>query len=617
MKKSIALLILGLLGLPQACWAWWNEDWNYRTQITLDPGRLAVPPGESLTRVPLLVRLHEGNFAFLDARSDGTDLRFFADDDQTPLNYHIETFDGVASLAYIWVDVPSVEPGKPQHIWLYYGNERATGVSNAPATYDGETALVYHFNETAGPPRDQTANGNNAVSSNAMPSFEALIRQGAQFNGNMHVRVAPSASLSLPAGAPFSWSAWIKPEAERPQTRAVVFTKLSAAGETSPARLLIGLDQNRPFVRVVDAAGNGQEAIASSPVQLQSWLHLSIVVSDAIRLYVNGVEAAVLMTKLPELGGESTLGADSQTLAAAGLRSVAAGASTGFIGSLDELVISNSARTPQALAFAAATQGRDASFMSFAPKAEIRGDWFSGGYFTILLSAVTVDGWVVIALLGVMLIISVFVIWGRLDYVRRVDSANKGFLREFQELYLTMARQKQTGNLGVQPIPTTPVAAKLGDSSIFRIYGTGAAEIEQRIAMATAMAPFSIDSQTAESLRASLDSAQIREQQLLNKQMVFLTIAISGGPFLGLLGTVVGVMITFASIAAAGDVNVNAIAPGVAAALMATVAGLAVAIPALFAYNYLTTRIRDITAEMAVFANEFVSKMTELYRRQS
>jgi biopolymer transport protein ExbB len=49
---------------------------------------------------------------------------------------------------------------------------------------------------------------------------------------------------------------------------------------------------------------------------------------------------------------------------------------------------------------------------------------------------------------------------------------------------------------------------------------------------------------------------------------------------------------------------------------MATVAGLAVAIPALFAYNYLTTRIRDITAEMQVFANEFVSKMTELYSRR-
>ena len=77
----------------------------------------------------------------------------------------------------------------------------------------------------------------------------------------------------------------------------------------------------------------------------------------------------------------------------------------------------------------------------------------------------------------------------------------------------------------------------------------------------------------------------VRETQRLNRMMVLLTIAISGGPFLGLLGTVVGVMITFAAIAATGDVNVNAIAPGIAAALVATVAGLGVAIPALFGYN--------------------------------
>ena len=93
--------------------------------------------------------------------------------------------------------------------------------------------------------------------------------------------------------------------------------------------------------------------------------------------------------------------------------------------------------------------------------------------------------------------------------------------------------------------------------------------------------------------------------------MVLLTIAISGGPFLGLLGTVVGVMITFAAIAATGDVNINAIAPGIAAALVATVAGLAVAIPALFGYNYLITRIKDLTAEMQVFIDEFVTKLAE------
>jgi biopolymer transport protein ExbB len=101
--------------------------------------------------------------------------------------------------------------------------------------------------------------------------------------------------------------------------------------------------------------------------------------------------------------------------------------------------------------------------------------------------------------------------------------------------------------------------------------------------------------------------------QRLNRLMVILTIAISGGPFLGLLGTVVGVMITFAAIAASGDVNVNAIAPGIAAALVATVAGLGVAIPALFGYNYLISRIKDLTSDIQVFVDELVTRMAELY----
>jgi biopolymer transport protein ExbB len=105
----------------------------------------------------------------------------------------------------------------------------------------------------------------------------------------------------------------------------------------------------------------------------------------------------------------------------------------------------------------------------------------------------------------------------------------------------------------------------------------------------------------------------VREGYALNSQMVLLTIAIAGGPFLGLLGTVVGVMITFASIAAAGDVNVNAIAPGIAAALLATVAGLSVAIPSLFGYNYLASRIKTIASDMQIFVDEFVTRVAETY----
>src|SRR6202012_3449161 len=105
---------------------------------------------------------------------------------------------------------------------------------------------------------------------------------------------------------------------------------------------------------------------------------------------------------------------------------------------------------------------------------------------------------------------------------------------------------------------------------------------------------------------AALDAVFVLETQRLSRLMVLLTIAIAGGPFIGLLGTVIGVMITFALIAAAGDVNVNAIAPGISAALLATVAGLAVAIPALFGYNYFTVRIREISAEMQIFLDELI-----------
>ncbi|MEI9999459.1 MAG: MotA/TolQ/ExbB proton channel family protein [Verrucomicrobiota bacterium] len=105
----------------------------------------------------------------------------------------------------------------------------------------------------------------------------------------------------------------------------------------------------------------------------------------------------------------------------------------------------------------------------------------------------------------------------------------------------------------------------------------------------------------------------MRENHHLNNGLVFLTISIAGGPFMGLLGTVIGVMITFAQIAATGEVNISSIAPGLSAALVATVAGLLVAIPALLGYNYLTSRLKTVTSDLQIFIDEFVSKMAEFY----
>ena len=76
-----------------------------------------------------------------------------------------------------------------------------------------------------------------------------------------------------------------------------------------------------------------------------------------------------------------------------------------------------------------------------------------------------------------------------------------------------------------------------------------------------------------------------------------------------------GVMITFAAIAKTGDVNIAAIAPGVAAALLTTLGGLFVAIPALFGYNYLSSRIKESIADMRVFGDEFTTRLAEYYGR--
>jgi biopolymer transport protein ExbB len=172
---------------------------------------------------------------------------------------------------------------------------------------------------------------------------------------------------------------------------------------------------------------------------------------------------------------------------------------------------------------------------------------------------------------------------------------------------------------GGKPEAVTDAAIRGGrrvsQSSIYRIYRAGADEIARRAEQARGRPV--LHAEAIEVIRALMDATMIRENQKLAQNMVLLTISISGGPFLGLLGTVVGVMITFAAIAAAGDVNINAIAPGISAALLATVAGLAVAIPALFGYNYLVIRNRNITANMAVFVDEFTTRTSELYSERT
>jgi len=116
-----------------------------------------------------------------------------------------------------------------------------------------------------------------------------------------------------------------------------------------------------------------------------------------------------------------------------------------------------------------------------------------------------------------------------------------------------------------------------------------------------------------ESVRVSLERAASSQALALEKGMIILSTAVAGGPFIGLLGTVWGVMETFSGIARANAASLTAMAPGVAGALIATVVGLFVAIPAMFAYNYMVTMIRAITQELDAFASEYSTALEHKY----
>ncbi len=124
----------------------------------------------------------------------------------------------------------------------------------------------------------------------------------------------------------------------------------------------------------------------------------------------------------------------------------------------------------------------------------------------------------------------------------------------------------------------------------------------------TKISPASFDS-----VRVALERAASTQAMSLEKGMIILSTAVAGGPFIGLFGTVWGVMETFSGIGVAGAASLTAMAPGVAAALLATVAGLSVAIPAMFAYNYMVTTIRAITQELDSFAAEYATALEHKY----
>ena len=207
-----------------------------------------------------------------------------------------------------------------------------------------------------------------------------------------------------------------------------------------------------------------------------------------------------------------------------------------------------------------------------------------------LWTAFVHTGWVGKSVLGVLLIFSVlswgtiFVVWRRFN---RSQRASKRFISIFRKAKRLADVQTASG--------------PLQQSALVGLFRAGYAEVDAQIARDGAKV------RSLESVERSLIRASRIELARLGRYVPFLATTAAATPFIGLFGTVWGIMSSFASIGATGSTSITAVAPGISEALINTAAGLFAAIPALLAYNACVQRLRGARGEMEDFTLEFLN----------
>lgn len=162
---------------------------------------------------------------------------------------------------------------------------------------------------------------------------------------------------------------------------------------------------------------------------------------------------------------------------------------------------------------------------------------------------------------------------------------------------------------GGLPNPKTLRAGSSG-TPLIAVYDAGYAELSSQLAGGN---PHGGRVKNSNAIGVDMSVAAGDEVRRLERGMSTLATIASVSPFIGLFGTVWGVMDAFTGLGDAGTASLRAVAPGIAEALITTAAGLAAAIPALIAYNHYLQGIRSIASRMDSFAAEFVAKVETLY----
>jgi len=222
-----------------------------------------------------------------------------------------------------------------------------------------------------------------------------------------------------------------------------------------------------------------------------------------------------------------------------------------------------------------------------------------GGGVVGLIKNSSVDAQIVLGILVVFSIASWGIILYKLWTFNRIQAQTAKFL----DIFRRSAKFSEV----------QAVCQSLGDSPLVGIFLAGYAELnlQLRPAAGVANSPTSPPTRPVLKSLAAVDRALLRasnvEVNKLEKRITFLATTAAVTPFIGLFGTVFGIINAFQGIGASGSTSLDVVAPGIAAALVATAAGLAAAIPAVYFYNLLTQRVKSFATEMDDFSLEFLN----------
>jgi biopolymer transport protein TolQ len=224
---------------------------------------------------------------------------------------------------------------------------------------------------------------------------------------------------------------------------------------------------------------------------------------------------------------------------------------------------------------------------------------FTGGVWEII-GETSLFGVIILTVLVVMSLVS----WGIIINKYRLYKEVKRQTDKFQDMF-SRTRQitdllGQVKNFRLTPLSNVYSAGLKEADAIIEVKNAGEGLQENRR---------KLDDSDLNAVSLILEKSQAEGVSQLERNVVFLATTANASPFLGLLGTVVGVMESFWSIGERGSASLVVVAPGIAEALLATIVGLAAAIPAVIGYNWATNKVKHFADRSANFSNEFLAAL--------